>query len=109
MALAVSALAMWVIPFCGTVPTFAAVGVVLVLSQVAAMPAWLALVSELAPTTGRGGLMGLVATAEGLGGTLGPPLGGWLWDINHHYIFYGSAVLLTAAAIVAIATLRRTG
>jgi MFS family permease len=109
VSLVISALAMWVIPFCGTVPTFAAVGAILVLSQVAAMPAWLALVSELAPSTGRGGVMGLVATAEGLGATIGPPLGGWLWDINHHYMFYGSAALLTAAAIVAAVTLRAKG
>jgi MFS family permease len=109
VSLAASAVAMWAIPFCHTVATFSAVGVFLVLSQVAAMPAWLALVSELAPANRRGGVMGLVATAEGAGATLGPLLGGALWDLGPRNIFFGSAVLLTLAAIVAALTLRAKG
>jgi MFS family permease len=104
--LIVSALMMWLMPLCRTVVPLALVGGVLVVSIILGIPAWLALVSDLAPTSRRGGLMGIVTTAEGIGAVLGPLLGGWLWDIRHHYIFYGAAALLTLAALVAAITLR---
>ncbi len=106
VSLAVSALTMWLVPACHTVPVFAALTVLLVTSHILGTPAWLAIVSELAPTSRRGGVMGLVATAEGAGAALGPLLGGWLWDIRHEYIFYGSAALLSLAALAAAITLR---
>jgi len=105
LSLAVSGLVMWVIPSCHTVVTFSAAAVVLVASHILGTPAWLAVVSQLAPTARRGGTMGLVATAEGVGAVLGPLLGGWLWDLHHPWIFYGSAVLLTVAAIVAFSAM----
>ena len=105
-SLAASAFSMWLIPFCRTVPAFGAVAVLLIASHILGTPAWLALVSQLAPASRRGGLMGMVATAEGVGAVLGPLLAGWLWDFRHPYIFYGSAVSLTAAAAVAAVTLR---
>jgi len=106
LSLVASALVMWLIPSCRTVPLFALVGVILVTSHILGIPAWLAVVSELAPTSRRGGIMGIVSTAEGAGAALGPLLGGWLWDLNHAHIFYGSAVLLTLGAIVACVILR---
>lgn len=106
VSLAVSAAAMWMIPSCRTVVTFALVGLILILGHILGTPAWLALVSELAPKSRRGGVMGIVATAEGAGAGLAPLLGGWLWDIHHSYIFYGSAALLTLGALVAAYTLR---
>jgi MFS family permease len=106
VSLAVSAATMWLVPSCRSVLTFALVGLVLVIAHILGTPAWLALVSELAPRRRRGGVMGIVATAEGAGAALAPLLGGWLWDIQHSYIFYGSAVLLTLAALVAAFTLR---
>ena len=106
ISLVVSAALMWAIPSCRSAPLFGAVGALLVLSHVLGTPAWLALVSELAPTRRRGGMMGTVATAEGLGAVLGPLVGGWLWDINHSHIFYGAAAFLSLAAVIALFTLR---
>ena len=106
-AVVVSAIMMWLMPFPRTVVTFALVGAPLVLSQILGMPAWLGLVSQLAPTSRRGGIMGLVATAEGIGAAAAPLLGGVLWDISPPYIFFGSAAVLTLAAAVALFTLRR--
>ena len=108
ISLVVSAAMMWLIPHCHVVPLFALIGVVLVTSHILGTPAWLALVSEMAPASRRGSLMGMVATAEGAGAALGPLLGGWLWDIGRPLIFYGSAALLSLAAIIALAILRET-
>jgi DHA1 family multidrug resistance protein-like MFS transporter len=107
LSLVVSAAMMWLIPSCRTVACFGAAAVILVTSHILGTPAWLALVSQLAPTSRRGGAMAIVATAEGVGAVLGPPLAGWLWDIHHGFIFYGSAVLLSLAAILALLALRQ--
>ena len=107
VSLSLSAALMWVIPSCRSVPLFGVIATLLVLSHVLGTPAWLALVSALAPSRRRGGVMGAVATAEGIGAVLGPLVGGWLWDINHSYIFYGAAASLSLAALIALFTLRR--
>jgi DHA1 family multidrug resistance protein-like MFS transporter len=105
-SLVVSAAAMWAVPFCHGVISFWLVAVVCVLSYMFGTPAWLALVSSLAPRSRRGGVMGIVATAEGAGAGLAPLLGGYLWDIHHSYIFFGAAALLTIGAVVAAVVLR---
>jgi len=107
LSLAISAAAMWLIPSCRSIPAFAVVAVILVLSHILGTPAWLALVSGLAPRKRRGSIMGIVATAEGIGAVIAPLIGGWLWDIKPAYIFYGSAALLSVAAIVAMLTMRK--
>jgi MFS family permease len=107
LAISLAAVAMWAMPFCNTVPTFGVVAVIITLACMFGMPAWLALVSGLAPAKWRGGVMGAVATAEGVGAVIGPLIGGYLWDISHRAIFFGAAALVTLAAVVALATLRR--
>jgi MFS transporter, DHA1 family, multidrug resistance protein len=107
ISLTLSAAIMWFFPSCHNVYLFAVVAVLLVSSHILGTPAWLALVSQLAPTSKRGAVMGLVATAEGIGAVLGPITGGFLWDKGHYHIFYGSAATLTLAALVALYTLRR--
>ena len=109
ISLALSAAVMWTVPSCRTWATFGAAAMVLVLSHIMGTPAWLALVSQLAPRERRGGMMSMVATAEGVGAGIGPLVGGRLWDMQHAYIFYGSAALLTAAAAVACCALREKG
>jgi MFS family permease len=96
---------MWLIPSCRSLTSLAPVAVVLVLSHILGTPAWLAVVSQLAPAARRGGVMGLVATGEGAGAVLGPLLGGWLWDMHPAWIFYGSASLLSLAAALAFTVL----
>lgn len=107
LSFAVSALLMWLVPSCRSLFAFAAVATVLVVAHILGTPAWLALVSQLAPDSRRGGVMGMVATAEGLGAALGPVLGGWLWDIHHTWVFYGSASLLTLGALLALCAVRQ--
>ncbi|HUT74111.1 MAG TPA: MFS transporter [Armatimonadota bacterium] len=107
LSLGASAALMWLVPSCHSLVAFSAVAVLLVLSQILGIPAWLAVVSELAPTNRRGGVMGMVATAEGAGAALGPVLGGLLWDRQHADVFYGAAAILTLAALVAALALRR--
>jgi MFS family permease len=46
-----------------------------------------------------------VATGEGVGAVVGPLLGGWLWDLHHAWIFYGSAAMLSASALLAFTVL----
>jgi len=107
LSLTISAAVMWLIPSCRSIPAFAVVAVILALSHILGTPAWLALVSGLAPRTRRGSVMGIVATAEGIGAVIAPLIGGWLWDIKPAYIFYGSAALLSVAAVVAMHALRK--
>jgi MFS family permease len=107
LSLVISAAVMWLIPSCRSIPAFAAAAIILVLSHILGTPAWLALISGLAPRKRRGSVMGIVATAEGIGAVIAPLIGGWLWDIKPAYIFYGSAALLSLAAVVAMHTLRR--
>ena len=107
LSLAVSAVLMWFMPAASSGPlTLALVGGLLMASNIMGIPAWLALVSDLAPTQHRGSVIGVVAAAEGIGGGFGPILGGFLWDINHTYIFYAAAALLTLCALVAAVALR---
>ncbi len=105
LSLALSALTMWLIPSCRGIGTLAPVAALLVVSHILGTPAWLAVVSQLAPAARRGGVMALVATGEGIGAVVGPLVGGLLWDIHHPWIFYGSAALLSAAAALAFAIL----
>lgn len=106
ISLVISAALMWALPCCRSVVVFGAIAALLVLAHVLGTPAWLALVSELAPSRRRGGVMGAVATAEGLGAVLGPLIGGYLWDLSHAHIFHGAAAFLTLAALLALFALR---
>jgi MFS family permease len=130
IALSIAALSMWILPSCHTLPTLLPAALVLVLAYMACTPAWLAIISDLAPTCRRGHIMSLVATAEGAGAALGPIMGGLLWGgmaqyldkpvfsllkhvgnnyfVTEHpgHIFYGSAFILSLCAILAIAMLR---
>jgi DHA1 family multidrug resistance protein-like MFS transporter len=107
LALVVTAVLMWLMPAATRSPVaLAIIGAVLLGVNIMGIPAWLALISDLAPTAHRGSVMGLVAAAEGVGAGVGPMLGGYLWDIQHAYIFYGAACLLTLCACVALIVLR---
>jgi len=108
LSVTVAALAMWVLPSCRTMASFVPVALILIVGHIMGTPAWLAVVSQLAPAARRGGAMGLVATGEGVGAVVGPLLGGFLWDKAHHWVFYGSACLLTLAAALALAALPKS-
>lgn len=70
------------------------------------IPAWLALVTRGVPAEQRGTIMGIVTTAQGAGASMGPIAGGYLAHYDPHLPFYGSALVLALAALLAIVLLR---
>jgi MFS family permease len=103
MALAAGAMAM--------LPLFSGLGAVIIIVTVLLVayllgtPAWLALIAELAPAGAFGGTLGAVATAQGVGASIGPIVGGHLWVIDYRYSFWASAALLGLCALLATAFL----
>jgi MFS family permease len=76
----------------------------------AAAPAEAALVADLAGRDVRGRGYGLYMFASGLGFTVGPLIGGWLYDAAGHAVpFYVNGVILfVGAALVLLLLGRRT-
>lgn len=99
---------MWVLPLSPRLEVFVFAALLLGASYALSVPAWHALVSELAPP-GRVGLaMGAAQTAEGLGFVIGPLLGGALWDIvEPRAPFVAGALLFSLATAVLLITFRR--
>ena len=101
---------MWLLPLAGR-GNLAVLGVAALLlggSYAVSSPAWLALMSEAAPSGSTAMVMGASETAQGAGLVIGPLLGGILYDaLGPQIPFVASAVLLTAGAALAIVVLRR--
>ena len=125
--LGLCAIAMWGVPFvhrdlpflvkaAGMVVGGSVIGVGFVI----AFPSWMAYVSRSCSARQRGAVMGAVGTAQGLGAMIGAPLGGYLYEhlhlripfmpwVNSHYApFLGCAVMLLAAWILALTTIKET-
>lgn len=76
----------------------------------AASPAEGALVADLTGKNVRGTGYGMYTFASGLGFTLGPLLGGWLYDAAGHAVpFYANGVALFIGAILVLWLLRGAG
>lgn len=98
---------MWIIPFSHGLYQLIGAGVLLGGSYALTAPAWLALVSELAPPGRLGLALGASETVQGLGLVLGPLLGGLLWDgLGPRAPFIASALVLTAGTIIALRAIR---
>jgi MFS family permease len=98
---------MWIIPFSHGLYQLIGAGVLLGGSYALTAPAWLALVSELAPPGRLGLALGASETVQGLGLVLGPLLGGLLWDgLGPRAPFIASAVVLTAGTVIALRAVR---
>ena len=101
---------MWLLPLAGkgSLPVLAAAAVLLGASYAISSPAWLALMSEMAPPGKTGMVMGASETAQGAGLIIGPVLGGILYDnVGPQAPFVASAILLTTGTALAILALRR--
>ncbi|MDR7543425.1 MAG: MFS transporter [Armatimonadota bacterium] len=101
------ALGMWLIPISSRLGGLILAGLLLGIGYALVFPAWLALVSEMAPPGRLGLAIGASETVQGLGIVLGPLLGGFLWDAaGPRAPFLASAAAITVGAILAVATLR---
>ncbi|MER3473956.1 MAG: hypothetical protein C4335_07960 [Armatimonadota bacterium] len=103
---------MWFIPFVHSHWVLLVCGCVIGLGYILAIPAWMALVSEIGGRR-RGAVMGAVFTAQGMGAMLGAPLGAYLYDkvslrIGHWVIpshitpFLGTALALTVSFLLTV-------
>lgn len=117
LGIAVSAMAMWTVVFVRIPWEFAMAGMFLGIGFVLAMPAWLALVSDMANPWNRGAVIGALGTAQGAGAVIGAYLGSYLyetvriqlWSISldsHYSPFIVSAAALTLCFILVIVFLR---
>jgi DHA1 family multidrug resistance protein-like MFS transporter len=102
VALWMAAAGLWAVPLARSTGPMLAAGVLVVLGFLLGLPAWLALITDLAPAGKIGRMLGITSTAQGLGACLGPVVGGHLWDMNIRYPFYAGAALLTLSAAVAL-------
>ncbi len=109
IALAATALGLWGVSLSQNLGQMIATGSLVMLGFMFGLPAWLALITELAPEAGSGKVMGIMATAQAVGAFLGPMVGGRLWDHNPHYPFYVAAGMLTLSSLIALIFIRRRG
>ncbi len=112
LGVGLSMVGMWFIPFVHSHWVLLLCGCVIGLGYIVAIPAWMALVSEIGGKR-RGAVMGAVFTAQGVGAMLGAPLGAYLYDrvpirlgglelSSHITPFVGTAVALTISFILTL-------
>lgn len=117
LGVGMGALAMWAIASVDTPWELLIAGAFLGIGFVLAMPAWLALVSDIAAPHLRGAVIGALGTAQGIGAVLGAAVGPYLYQsvpINffgihkdsHYTPFVASALALTACFILVMLTMR---
>jgi MFS family permease len=108
-ALWTTAAGLWAVPLAHGLTQMLLAGAVVMLGFMFGLPAWLALISDLAPRGGSGKIMGLMATAQGVGAFLGPLLGGILWDADpsRRAPFHVAAAVLTLSALLALICIGR--
>jgi DHA1 family multidrug resistance protein-like MFS transporter len=108
LGMVLGAAGMWLVPLSSRLPGLVLAAVLLGLSYALSFPAFLALVSEMAPPGRLGLAIGASETVQGLGIVLGPLVGGVLWDaVGPQAPFVASAVAITAGAIIAALALRQ--
>jgi DHA1 family multidrug resistance protein-like MFS transporter len=108
VALCITTAGLWAVARSTSIIALVIAGIVVALGFMLGLPAWLALISDLAPQGRAGRVMGLMATAQGAGAFLGPLAGGYLWDFDIRLPFYVAASALSLSALVALTLLGRT-
>ncbi len=99
--LAVAALNSFVIPMSGSLAVLAALWVIEAVCFAASDPASQALITNLTQPHERGRVYGIFALAGGLGATIGPLAGGWLYDKAGAWApFTGNAAFLLLCAVL---------
>ncbi len=119
LGIGLSALAMWAIASSSKVWELALASMLLGIGFVIAMPAWLALVADMASPLSRGAVIGGLGTAQGVGAVLGVTAGSYLYKMvplnlgfinfeSHRTPFVVSALVLTICLALAIIFVRHT-
>jgi len=106
-ALCITAAGLWGVSLAQTLPQALGAGALVMLGFMFGLPAWLSLITELAPEAGYGKVMGVMAAAQGAGAFAGPPVAGRLWGLSPHYPFYLAASMLTLSSLVALIFVQR--
>jgi DHA1 family multidrug resistance protein-like MFS transporter len=95
------------IPFADSMILIAVAWAVEAVCFSAATPAQEALVADHSEAEARGTGYGLYTLASGLGATIGPVLGGWVYDARGHAMpFYLNAAILVVGALLVLALVR---
>jgi MFS family permease len=101
LGLAVAAVTSFFVPYLGSLVALAALWALQALCYVAGDPAERALVADLTGGDQRGRAYGLYALAGGLGATVGPLVGGWLYQaVGPAAPFIANGIVLAACAVV---------
>ncbi len=103
-SLCVTALGLWIVPLAPSLLLMGLSSLLVLFGFMFGLPAWLALIADLAPQGGSGKVMGIMATAQGAGAALGPYVGGMMWDRDpsHHHLFFLAAAVLTVSSLIAL-------
>lgn len=115
----VSALSMWVITSVSSALHLAVAGAFLGIGFALAMPAWLALISDLSTPRTRGAVVGALGTAQGVGAIIGAAVGPYLYEnvplsiggigwSARYAPFVASALGLTLCLAVALVSMRKS-
>ncbi|MDO8682100.1 MAG: MFS transporter [Armatimonadota bacterium] len=103
----IAATAMWVIATTRAQPALVLGGSLLGVGFLMAMPAWLALISEMTSSSRRGEILGTVGMAQGLGAILGAIVGGHMYEgsISVPFVQAHSAPLVLSAIMLSVSTI----
>ncbi len=97
----------FLIPHLGSLAALSGLWAFQALCYAAGDPAEAALVADLTGNDQRGRAFGLYTLAAGLGATVGPLLGGWLYEhVDLSAPFYANGIVLALCAVVLIALLQ---
>jgi DHA1 family multidrug resistance protein-like MFS transporter len=82
LGIAFSAGSMWWVTISHTAWELAVAGMLLGVGFVIAMPAWLALISDISAPRCRGAVIGALGTAQGIGAVIGAVMGSYLYNLG---------------------------
>ena len=107
VGLAICASALWLILLLETEWALVVLGTLLGVGFVLAFPAYMALISKIAGDGARGGVIGAVRTAQGIGMLFGAAAASPVYERGHLTPFIAAGTLLTAGFVISLVGIRR--
>lgn len=101
LGLLLAAIGMFLLPMKPSIGWWLVVAIPMIIGFLLSIPAWLAILTELAPLAWRGRIYGYVATAQGMGAVMGPSLGTWLYGEKGHGAPFQVSGIILALTLVA--------